>query len=85
MLEVALSALSTRPPRQTTVWRWGSTRAACWPQLSSITAPASIVHGDDNPIYPFIQDEALTAAIPPTCFTRDQRHPPNPGPVPNPT
>ena len=32
--------------------------------LSSITAPASIVHGDQDPVYPLGHGEALAAAIP---------------------
>ncbi|MET0417987.1 MAG: alpha/beta hydrolase [Actinoplanes sp.] len=32
--------------------------------LSSITAPVSIVHGDQDPVYPLAHGEALAAAIP---------------------
>jgi len=32
--------------------------------LSSITAPTSIVHGDQDPVYPLGHGEALAAAIP---------------------
>jgi pimeloyl-ACP methyl ester carboxylesterase len=32
--------------------------------LSSITAPTSVVHGDQDPIYPLAHGEALAAAIP---------------------
>jgi pimeloyl-ACP methyl ester carboxylesterase len=32
--------------------------------LSSITAPTSIVHGDQDPVYPLAHGEALAAAIP---------------------
>jgi len=32
--------------------------------LSSITAPTSIVHGDQDPVYPLGHGEALTATIP---------------------
>ncbi|MEU4195440.1 alpha/beta fold hydrolase [Kribbella sp. NPDC026611] len=32
--------------------------------LSSITAPTSIVHGDQDPVYPLAHAEALAAAIP---------------------
>ncbi|MGW4800580.1 alpha/beta fold hydrolase [Nonomuraea sp. NPDC004297] len=32
--------------------------------LSSVTAPASIVHGDQDPVCPLGHGEALAAAIP---------------------
>ncbi|MGQ7296420.1 alpha/beta fold hydrolase [Quadrisphaera sp. KR29] len=32
--------------------------------LSTITAPTTVVHGDQDPIYPLGHGEALTAAIP---------------------
>src|SRR4051794_9892333 len=32
--------------------------------LSSITAPTSVVHGDQDPVYPLAHGEALAAAIP---------------------
>ncbi|MER6006469.1 alpha/beta hydrolase [Nonomuraea angiospora] len=32
--------------------------------LSSITAPTSIVHGDQDPVYPLVHGEALAAANP---------------------
>jgi pimeloyl-ACP methyl ester carboxylesterase len=64
MLELAL-ARATDPAaaanHHRAVWRPDPELLA---PLSSIAAPTSIVHGDQDPVYPLAHGEALAAAIP---------------------
>src|SRR5690348_12559053 len=64
MLELALSR-ATDPAAAANhgraVWQDDPTLLA---PLSSITAPTSVVHGDQDPVYPLAHAEALVAAIP---------------------
>src|SRR4051812_16831074 len=64
MLELALSR-ATEPAaarnHRRAVWMDAPDLLA---PLSSITAPTSIVHGDQDPVYPLGHGEALAAAIP---------------------
>jgi pimeloyl-ACP methyl ester carboxylesterase len=64
MLELALSR-ATDPASAANHGRavWLADPSLLAP-LSSITAPTSIVHGDQDPIYPLGHGEALAAAIP---------------------
>ncbi|XVU22841.1 alpha/beta fold hydrolase [Actinoplanes sp. CA-054009] len=64
MLELALSRAAdpaAAAHHHRAVWRDDPSLAA---PLSSITAPTSIVHGDQDPIYPLGHGRALAAAIP---------------------
>lgn len=64
MLELALSRAAdpaAAANHHRAVWRDDPSLLA---PLSSITAPASIVHGDQDPVYPLGHGEALAAAIP---------------------
>ncbi|MFI1992054.1 alpha/beta fold hydrolase [Actinoplanes sp. NPDC020271] len=64
LLELALSRAvdpSAAANHDRAVWRDDPSLLA---PLSSITAPTSIVHGDQDPVYPLGHGEALAAAIP---------------------
>lgn len=64
MLELALSRAvdpAAAANHQRAVWMDDPSLAA---PLSSITAPTSVVHGDQDPVYPLGHGEALAAAIP---------------------
>lgn len=64
MLELALSR-ATDPAaaanHRRAVWREDHSLLA---PLSSITAPTTVIHGDQDPLYPVAHGEALAAAIP---------------------
>ncbi|MEU8819780.1 alpha/beta fold hydrolase [Actinoplanes sp. NPDC048796] len=64
MLELALSRAidpAAAANHHRAVWRDDPSLAA---PLSSITAPTSVVHGDQDPIYPLGHGRAVAAAIP---------------------
>ena len=64
MLELALSRAvdpAAAANHNRAAWRDDPSLLA---PLSSITAPTSVLHGDQDPVFPLAHGEALAAAIP---------------------